>query len=735
MVTVEARRLAGIEAAIQKVVRDSCTSAELRMQLLEAIAAVLGGFDLDSYQRLFDITPVEYPKRLREEARRIVRGLHDTGIHPALCLSVLARETLDSNSQRTNGAYHTDFRLAMYLAKKLCASLAPGIKVIDPACGAGILLVAISMQACRSDRIRTSDWIRNSVYAADISPTALRGTLLALSSLTDDLSALQEMRAKWYVQNSLLASNEVWNTMSNEGFDVVVANPPWERIKLTRHEYVKAKLTDRHYGSSYTADSLEGFESARTQKALLAHELVSRYPSLSRGETDLYIAFTELILRLTREGGHGTFLVPGGLIRSKNTEFIRRQLIESSQNLHFTLITNAARHFAIDTRFKFLVVNFIKAKKEEPKTQSIELIHASANDNEITQSAPVQLTVQSLRDLRPNLTLPEVRRESDWYLYQRMQDRKSTLAANTVPWKTKYCREVDMTHARSHFRRSAMKGYVPVIEGRMVQPHRLGCKVFVSGEGRSAIWRNLPPGHSSIKPQFWVRIDALSPTSQERISRTRVGFCDITGQTNERSMMASIVPAGFACGNKVPTIEFLNDQTGDLRLLWLAIVNSLPFDWLIRRVVTTTVNYFVLNSIRLPDIDVSSETAQHLIQATRALLHLDNAGVASFDRFWRIAKLRALLDVIVADAYGCDEDDLWIILDDFPLLDRGQPTSSDQYKSTVTTDLLINTWRRFRTDSGDDEFRRLQEAKSIGAIPYMSSEFALCAREFTGMSE
>lgn len=735
MVTYEHKRLAGVDTAIRKLVGKSDFSAELRMQVLEATAAVLGGFDIDAFQRLFDVTPIESAQKLQRYARNIVPYIHRTGIHPALCLSALARETLDSNSQRTNGVYHTDFRLAERVANEIVDKLRPGTKVVDPACGAGILLTAVSILACQRDRIPVSDWFRCSLYAADISPIALRGTLLALASLTDDLDSLRVMRQHWKDQNSLLAPSDVWDAMAADGFDVVVANPPWEKLKLTRHEYAKVKRNDRLYGSRVTHDSLTGFETARNQKASHAAELVARYPSLRGGEPDLYIAFTELILRLTRNGGQGVFIVPGGLIRSKNTESIRRMIIESSRELDFTVMSNSAKHFSIDTRFKFLVVKYTKARRKDQKLRQIRLTHAEASENEIRATNLVPLSLDVISDLRPNLTLPEVRTDSEWKLFQRMQSKTITTDSNDVPWQPDFCREVDMTRARPNFRKSPKRGYIPLIEGRMVQPHRLGCKEYVSGAGRGAKWLHRAPGLSAIRPQFWVPAHALSPVVQNRVSRTRVGFCDITGQTNERSMMAAIVPPGFACGNKVPTVEFPNDNTGEYLLLWLAIVNSFPFDWLIRRVLTTTVNYFVLSSIRLPNIDIKSKSAQYLIRATRMLMHLDNRGRSTISQFWRIANLRALLDVLVADAYGCDEDDLWLIMDDFPLLDRGQRTNDDKTKSTITIDLLISTWRRLKKYDGNEVLSRIEESKNSGEIPYLSSEFAECAQRCIRMSE
>jgi len=46
MKTIEARRLNAAEAAIETVVGQRHDGAELRFQLLEAVASRLGGFDL-----------------------------------------------------------------------------------------------------------------------------------------------------------------------------------------------------------------------------------------------------------------------------------------------------------------------------------------------------------------------------------------------------------------------------------------------------------------------------------------------------------------------------------------------------------------------------------------------------------------------------------------------------------------------------------------------------------------
>ncbi|MEQ8389849.1 MAG: N-6 DNA methylase, partial [Thalassospira sp.] len=237
------------------------------MQLLEAASARVGGFDLQAFQQRFSVDALKPALKLIDDSRVIVQAIDESGIPPALALSALAREGLEEAKRKSSGAYHTDFRLAFHLARNVEGHLRQDMKIIDPACGAGILLAAVSIVACGSDRILANEWLRNSVFAADLSPLALRGTLIALSSLTDDLDALSVMRDRWKIQDSLMTTQQEWLELAPEGFDLVIANPPWEKVKLSRHEFIKGKGNLRSYGSSYEKEALSGYEAAKLEKS------------------------------------------------------------------------------------------------------------------------------------------------------------------------------------------------------------------------------------------------------------------------------------------------------------------------------------------------------------------------------------------------------------------------------------------------------------------------------------
>lgn len=720
--TLEVQLLEPVKELLTKLASQArCHSFEFQLQLLEATASRLGCFSLDDYFKAFGIAPIVDCEWLDLAGKEIVLALAATPIHPSISLSVLARESLVKTVQRTSGAYHTDFRLAKYIAELGVCGLEDDARVLDPACGAGILLVAVSVTACGADRKKAADWLANNVYAADLSKTALRGARLALASLTDDIDAIISMWSHWRCHDSLLAPAQYWDELVPGGFELVVGNPPWEKIKLTRHEFMQAQGADRHYGSEYSKINKKHYHQEKRNITDYAQQLNDRYSLMGSGEPDLYMAFLQLFSRLIKPGGQISVLVPAGLIRSQGTGLLRKYLFENGRSLSFTVMENREKYFSIDTRFKFLAMSFIRSEKVNSQKRNPILLHHVISSNEnIVQTGTTRIGRGTLMKIRPDLSIPEVRSRSEWRIFRSMASNGVDWSSKDSNWYPEIVREVDMTRERAHFLQKHRSDALPVVEGRMVQLHRFGAKAYESGTGRRAIWSKMPMGDSKIVPQFWIKKSSLGANILERCQSQRAGFCDIAGQTNERSMTAALIPAGVVCGNKVPTIIFPNDRSENRLLLWIGIVNTIPFDWLIRRVLTTTVNYFLLLSLPFPKIEPESLAGRRLADAVRKMSELDFSGTG-FD-YWLMAKLRANADLSVLVAYGLGYEDLELMLRDFPLLDRGQPAIDGEDKSTITRDyLLLHAAKRFQRTTKDLEMR-VAAAQQVGAQPYVPSE-------------
>lgn len=727
---VEAEYLSPAEAELTRAVGGGHGSAsfELRLQVLEAVSARFGGFDLAVFHKAFEVKSKRTAAELLELAAPVASAIERSPIHPALALSALAREALHEQDRKSTGAYHTDFRLATRLAQLAAPKLTHKSMVIDPASGAGILLAALTHAVCGMDRAKTAHWLAHGVCAADLSANSLRAALLALASFTDDVSALKAMRARWYCGDSLMANRKVWTAMASEGFDAVIGNPPWEKVKLSRHEFLKSSGTQRHYGAQIHGLDEVRFAQQRDEVANYSRRLLARYPDLGNGEPDLYIAFTDLFFELCKGHGVVAALIPGGLIRSQGTKAMRQKIFDASQSVSLSIIDNRARFFAIDTRFKFLAVALTKAGSEKSKREPITLLHERGTPTGLETTGTATIGRAALAAVRGDLSLPEVRSVAEWKLFSKIAEAGVSWEEAGCGWTPKFCREVDMTKERPKFLGRATPGALPLVEGRMVQAHRFGVKGHVSGTGRSALWEAYAIGGSRLSPQFWIRPSDMPRANQHRADVLRVGFCDIAGQTNERSLMASLIPEGVVCGNKVPTILFPDDPSEERLLVWVSIANSFVFDWMLRRVLTTTVNYFLLQSVPMPKLAKDGLPWKRLVSAARELHTLDSAG-ATQETYERMAQLRGEIDAEVAVAYGLDLKDMELVLQDFPILDRGQMGLPGEAKSTITRDSVLAAMAK-RTGSRTTVWsRRAVEARALGAMAYVPSELALGGEE------
>jgi hypothetical protein len=723
---VEVEYLSAAEAALTWAVEGGhgLERFELRLQVLEAASARFGGFDLAAFHETFKVKSRYPAAELLDLAAPLASAIERSPIHPALALSALAREALHEQDRKSTGAYHTDFRLATRLAQLAAPKLTHKSRVIDPASGAGILLAALTHAVCGMDRAKTAHWLAHGVCAADLSANSLRAALLALASFTDDISTLKIMRERWYCGDSLMADRKVWAAMAPEGFDAVIGNPPWEKVKISRHEFLKYSGAKRHYGAQIRGLDEERFAQQRVEVGTYARRLFARYPDLGNGEPDLYIAFTDLFFELCRGEGSVAALIPGGLIRSQGTQAMRKKIFDASQSLTLSIIDNRARFFAIDTRFKFLAVALTKAGSVKSKRKPITLLHERGTPTGMEMTGSATIGRAELAAVRDDLSLPEVRSFAEWKLFSKIAEAGVSWEEPGCGWSPKFCREVDMTKERPKFLSRSTPGALPLVEGRMVQAHRFGVKGHVSGTGRSALWEAFPIGGSRRSPQFWIRPSDIPRANQHRTDLLRVGFCDIAGQTNERSLMASLIPAGVVCGNKVPTILFPDDPTEERLLVWVSIANSFAFDWMLRRVLTTTVNYFLLQSVPMPCLAKEGLPWKKLVSAARELRTLDCAG-ATRETSERMAQLRGDIDAEVAVAYGLDLKDMELVLQDFPILDRGQVGLPGDAKSTITRDTVLAAMAKRTGIRSTVWSHRVLEARALGAMAYVPSELAL----------
>lgn len=680
-----------------------------RMCFIEACAAYKSNADINKYWNCLKLEPIFFDKSL---VANVSDMIEDTGIPFEMVISSLMREPIPIEEQRKQGAFYTDFRLANYIADCREDELSKNTTVADFAAGTGILLVGIAGKIKKKYPEEFDVWISNHLYAFDLSENALRGATAAVLSMTSNIEAIVNMASKWRVCDSLLDLE-----IEKLKIDIVVGNPPWGKIKISRHAFALKQNSDRVYGSLYDNFDYEKYEEERKDVAIYSKKLKEKYDLLGKAEPDMYMAFIQKAIQAVIDNnGYVSFIVPAGLIRSQGTKELREFIFKYGADIEIDLLDNKSSFFTIDSRFKFVVISMGTTKAEKLSKMTFSI--CKTDNFIIVRENPIEIFVDKLKKYRSDLTIPEVKSEVELELFYRICDNGVIWGEEDNQWKSNICREVDMTNDKDKFtKQTNLIHMIPVIEGRMVQQHRFGVKSYISGTGRSAKWDPCPSGGKS---QFYISKNLINEGLLERVQKKRVGYCDIAGQTNERAMMSALIPPDVVCGNKVPTLCFEN-KNEDLLYLWLGITNSFVFDWMIRRIISTTINYFLLFSVPMPNVDIKSSVAKRIICLAKKLesMQLD------YYQECKMGELRAEIDVLVAELYGLTFEDLEIIMCDFPILDRKQPCIEGESKSYVTRDAVLSfaekRWKKRKTEYSD----RYEVYKRIGAKAYIPTEMTV----------
>jgi hypothetical protein len=222
---------------------------------------------------------------------------------------------------------------------------------------------------------------------------------------------------------------------------------------------------------------------------------------------------------------------------------------------------------------------------------------------------------------------------------------------------------------------------LPLFEGRMVDHFDYRAKAYVSGRGRAAVWSELPFGdpRKAVVPQWRVPPEMVPDKLLGRINQYRIGFCDVVSPTNERSLIAALVPPDAVCGHKVPTILLAGGSPADI-LLWLGVANTQTMDFLVRKKVALTMSYTIMDTLPFPRDRSTTPAAEAIIARAYALSACGPEmagfrasapgtpgiplGIEPVEDPNERARLTAEIEVLVArEVYGLSRDDLLFLLD------------------------------------------------------------------------
>ena len=421
------------------------------------------------------------------------------------------------------------------------------------------------------------------------------------------------------------------------------------------------------------------------------------HPFRSQGGSDLnlYKLFVEQMVRLLRPDGRVGFISPASIYNDNGAGPLRRLLLEQCDLQWLFSFENRGQIFPIHRSFRFCCL----VASRTSRTKSVRMAFGRRELSEWADADCVAIEVarEDLNRFSPiSSSIPEVESARDLDVLRTIFANGTVLGgAEAAGWGVKYFSEYHMTQARKsgqylaadvallgamhlgpgHWQ-SGEKTYVAFYTGKMVAPFDFAFQRWVSGHAVRATWQPLDFALKDWYPEFVSPLHAVRHTW---CGGTRLVFRDITNATNERTMLASVIPA-WPCGNKVPLLAEEGQMSVAYQLALCCVLNSFAYDFVVRnRITGINLNKFILDETPVPNLRIFPGELS-VIGARLCLGHEVFAGawlelLETFpelgDRPWKShwaidpadrLELRAMADAIVAHLYGLGEDQFrWIL--------------------------------------------------------------------------
>ena len=444
-----------------------------------------------------------------------------------------------------------------------------------------------------------------------------------------------------------------WQRRQPEGgFDAVIGNPPWDRIKLQEVEWFATRDPElaraptaalRRKGIRELRDRGEPLAAAFDEAKQRADSLLTLfrqsgdYPLLGRGDINLYSLFVERALGVLKPGGMVGLLVPSGIYADRTAAPFFQSVSTVGRVAGLFDFENRRQGTGLPPFFpdvhrslKFSVLILGGAERTFAETPCGFFLDSAVDLNDPERCFPLSPT--DFGRVNPNTgTAPVFRTRRDAEITRGIYERHPVLVDRSGgderrAWPVRYRTMFHMTNDSHLFRTAAEleadgcypiagnrwkrgeEEWLPLYEGKMVQAfdHR-AASVVVNPENlnrpaqpREATLAEHEDPAWSPDPQFWVAADDVTwPDSMD----WALAFKDVTAPTNVRTMIAALVPRS-GVGNTLPLL-LPSDAAGptaasDAAAPWLlaANLNSFAFDFIARQKVQGQhLNWFIVEQL------------------------------------------------------------------------------------------------------------------------------------------
>jgi hypothetical protein len=400
------------------------------------------------------------------------------------------------------------------------------------------------------------------------------------------------------------------------GFDIVVGNPPWEKMQLEEEKFFASLAPDIADSSAkQRKEAIRLLETHRPELFTLFQGALrrtagqvkfvkesGRFPLSGEGNVSTHSLFIELASTTVGLGARIGLVVPSGLATQDTQKRLFAALTSSGRLIRLLDFENRRKLFpSVHPQFRFCIVTL---GPERPPGAEMEFAFLLQSTSDIREPKRCfRLSYADLCRFSPNTgSCPQLVNQEEAALLKKVYASGQVIHrenAEEDAWGWQSWQVLNETHEAELLSADSTEGDVlPLYEGKLFYQfdHR-----YATYGGDGGV-RYLSTADKQ-QPAFYVRTRYFVPDRiwSERIAtegytaRWVLAFRRITNATNERTAIFCILPKCIA-GSQSPVVK--TKQNAATVACLLANLNSIVFDFAARRRVGgTDLNHFIIHQL------------------------------------------------------------------------------------------------------------------------------------------
>lgn len=414
-------------------------------------------------------------------------------------------------------------------------------------------------------------------------------------------------------------------------------------------------------------------------------------------DINLFRLFVEKNLSLLKQDGNLAYVLPSALMFEDGSLTLRKEILENKTLEYFYSFENNKAIF-IDVHRSYKFALMLIKNTQANHTHKIKTMFYKTDINSLKNKDEIlTLSLEDIKKLSPtHLALMELKDKQALEILRKCYNTFQTLSFDYID----FVNELHMTNDKDLFIEEFGEGLLPLYEGKMIHQ-------FDTNFSQATYFLKKAKFDERLKSKELYR--AKKATSKElkpeliKYDREffRLAYRAIARDTDERTLIASLLPKDCGCGNSVyssiPKKYILRDDEICIdvvpyeRILFtLALFNSLVVDFIIRNMVQINVSKTYLERIPLPqpsDKEIQNNEIYKILAKNALLLQLYNDKNHHFDELKQefnikddeIPKtkkaydvLRAKNDLLVKELYSLSDDEFSYMISTFKVLNEKQ---------------------------------------------------------------